>query len=129
MGCVRSSHPEVFYKNDVFKNFAKFTIKHLSQSLFPITLQTGSLQLFCNFIQKEALSQVFYCEFCKILRSAFFLKTSGGCFFCAISPVVVMVILTDMGSRRMSILYPLVSGVHQKVTYLNKPAAKSCRFA
>ena len=26
----RSSHPEVFYKNGVLKNFAKFTEKHLS---------------------------------------------------------------------------------------------------
>ena len=30
----RSSHPEVFCKKDVLKNFAKFTGKHLRQSLF-----------------------------------------------------------------------------------------------
>ena len=30
----RSSRPEVFCKKDVFKNFAKFTGKHLCQSLF-----------------------------------------------------------------------------------------------
>ena len=30
----KSSHLQVFYKKDVLKNFAKFTGKHLSQSLF-----------------------------------------------------------------------------------------------
>ena len=30
----RSSRPEVFCKNGVLKNFAKFTGKHLCQSLF-----------------------------------------------------------------------------------------------
>ena len=31
---VRSSHPEVFCKKDVLRNFAKFTGKHLCQNLF-----------------------------------------------------------------------------------------------
>ena len=31
---VRSSRPEVLYKKDVLKNFAKFTGKPLCQSLF-----------------------------------------------------------------------------------------------
>ena len=31
---VRSSHPEVFCKKGVLRNFAKFTGKHLCQSLF-----------------------------------------------------------------------------------------------
>ena len=30
----RSSHPDLFCKKDIFKNFAKFTGKHLSYSLF-----------------------------------------------------------------------------------------------
>ena len=30
----RSSYPEVFCKKDVFKNFTKFTGKHLCQNLF-----------------------------------------------------------------------------------------------
>ena len=30
----RSSRPEMFYKNGVFRNFAKFTVKHLCQGLF-----------------------------------------------------------------------------------------------
>ena len=30
----RTSRPEVFCKNSVIKNFSKFTIKHLHQSLF-----------------------------------------------------------------------------------------------
>ena len=42
---------EVFYKKGVVGNFTKFTGKHLCQG--PI-----------GFIQKEALTQVFFCEFC-----------------------------------------------------------------
>ena len=42
---------EVFYKKGVVGNFTKFTGKHLCQG--PVC-----------FIQKEALTQVFFCEFC-----------------------------------------------------------------
>ena len=38
--------PEVFYKKRVFKNFAKFTGKHLCQSLFLMKLQARDLQLY-----------------------------------------------------------------------------------
>ena len=34
MMTLRSSRPEVFCKNGVFRNFAKFTGKHLCQSFF-----------------------------------------------------------------------------------------------
>ena len=47
----RSSRPEVFFS--VFKNFAKFTVKHLCQSLF-FNKVAGGL----HFIKKETL------EFC-----------------------------------------------------------------
>ena len=49
--------PEVFYKKGVNKNFAQFTGKHLYQSLF---------------FNKEAVAQVFSCEFCKIFKNTFF---------------------------------------------------------
>ena len=52
--------PEVFYKKGVLKNIAKFTGKHLCQSLFLIRLQA--------FMKKEALAQVFSCGFCKISK-------------------------------------------------------------
>ena len=56
-------------KIDVLKNFAKFTGKHLYQSLFfnkvadlrPVTL-----------LKKKALAQVFSCKFCEILKNTFF---------------------------------------------------------
>ena len=50
-----SSHPEVFCKKGVPRNFTKFTAKHLCQSLF----------------KKETLRQVFSCEFCKISKNTF----------------------------------------------------------
>ena len=43
---------------DVLRNFAKFTGKHLCQSL--------------NFIKKETLAQVFSSEFCEISKNTFF---------------------------------------------------------
>ena len=36
LGKFRSSRPQVFYKKGVLKNLAKFTGKHLCQSLFLI---------------------------------------------------------------------------------------------
>ena len=58
----RSSHPEVFCKKGVLKKFAKFTGKHLCQSLF----------LKSNFIKKETLAQAFSCEFYEISKNNFF---------------------------------------------------------
>ena len=43
---VRSCRTKVFCKTDVLKKFAKFTGKHLCQSLFFINLQSEA----CNFI-------------------------------------------------------------------------------
>ena len=56
-------------KRDVLENFAKFTEKHLCQSLFFNKVQA------CNFIKKEALAQVFFCEFCEIFKSTSFHRT------------------------------------------------------
>ena len=60
---VRINRPEVFYKKAVFRNFTKFTGKHLCQSQA------------CNLIKKETLAQVFSCEFCEISKNTFFYKT------------------------------------------------------
>ena len=54
----KSSRPEVFCKTDVLKIFAKFTEKHLCQSLF---------------IKKETLAKMYPCaNFAKFLRTSFF---------------------------------------------------------
>ena len=67
----RSSLPEVFCKKDVLGNFAKFTGKHLCQSLFFNKVAGGA----CNFIKKETLTQVFSCEFCEISKNTFSQRT------------------------------------------------------
>ena len=51
-------------KKDVLRNFARFTGKHLYQSLQA-----------CNVIKKETLARVFSCEFCEISKSTFFYRT------------------------------------------------------
>ena len=56
MTYFRSSRPEAFCKKGVLKNFTKLTGKHLCQSLF---------------IKKEALAQVYSCEFCEISKNIF----------------------------------------------------------
>ena len=67
----RNSLPEVFCKKGVPGNFAKFTGKHLCQSLF-FNKVAG---LWLAAIKKETLAQVFSCEFCKIFKNAFFYRT------------------------------------------------------
>ena len=62
----RSSRPDVFCKKVVLRNFAKFTGKHVYQSLFLIKLPEA-----CNFIKKETMAQMFSCEFCEISRNTF----------------------------------------------------------
>ena len=64
----RSSRPDVFCEKDVLRNFAKFTGKHLCQSLFFNKVASGA----CNLIKKETLAQVFPVNFSKFLRTYFF---------------------------------------------------------
>ena len=56
----RNSSPEVFRKKGVLRNFEKFTGKHLCPSLF---------------FKKDALAQVFSCEFCEISKNTFSYRT------------------------------------------------------
>ena len=69
LGIYRSSHQRYSRKKGALANLAKFTGKHLCQSLFfnkvagrwPTTL-----------FKKETLAQVFPCQFCKFCASTFF---------------------------------------------------------
>ena len=61
----------MFCKKCVLRNFAKFTGKHLCQSLF-FDKVAGLKPEAYNFIKKEILAQVFSCEFCIISKNTFF---------------------------------------------------------
>ena len=78
----RSSRLEVFCKNGVLRNFAKFTGKHLRQSRFLNRVAGAKVAVAAwNFIKKEPLALVFSSEFWEISKNTFFLQnTSGGCF-------------------------------------------------
>ena len=62
----RSSHPEVFCRKGVLRNFAKFTEKYLRQSLRPATL-----------LKKRVWYSCFPVNFEKFLRTLFSQNTSG----------------------------------------------------
>ena len=62
---TRSSH-----RRCSLRNFAKFTGKHLCQSLYFKKIES----LACNFIKIETLAQVFSCEFSEISKNTFFTK-------------------------------------------------------
>ena len=68
---VRRGRPKVFCKKVILRNFAKFTGKHLCQRLF-FNKVTGLRSYACNFIKKESLAQVFFCELCEISKNAYF---------------------------------------------------------
>ena len=75
----RSSQQRCSIIKRVLRNFAKFTRKHLCQSLFFNKVADEA----CNFIKKETLAQVFSCEFCEIFENIFFTEhlrtTAPGC--------------------------------------------------
>ena len=63
--------PEAFCKQGILRSFAKFTVKHMFQSLFVDKLQAKAY----NFIKKETLVQVFSCKFCEICKDTFSYRT------------------------------------------------------
>ena len=50
-------------------------VSFLKKGLRPYTFGGVSIYKACNFIKKEALAQVFYCEFCEISMNTFFYRT------------------------------------------------------
>ena len=74
---LSSSRPEVFCKKCVLRNFAKFTGKHLCQSLFfnkVAGLRSATL------LKKRLWHRCFPVNFAKFLRTPFLHNTSSGCF-------------------------------------------------
>ena len=65
---IRSSHRRCSVRKGVPRNFAKFTGKHLCQSL----LFNKVAGLMPVTYWKETLAQVFFCEFCEISKKIFF---------------------------------------------------------
>ena len=68
--CSEAAIGGVLLKESVFKNFTKFTAKHLCQGLFFNKVSDRPATLL-----KETLAQVFTCEFCDISKNTFLHKT------------------------------------------------------
>ena len=80
----RSSHRRCSVRKDVLKSLAKFTGKHLRQSLF-----FNKVAGWGHFIEKDTLAQVFSCEFCEISKNTFFtehLWTTASVYNTEVSP-------------------------------------------
>ena len=54
----------------------KMLLGILQNSLESTFARVSSLIKACNFIEKETLAQVLFCEFCKISKNIFFHRTS-----------------------------------------------------
>ena len=63
----RSSHPEVLYGKNILKTFAKFTRKHLYQSLREMPASD-------IHIKKKTPAQVFSYKFSKVFKNNFFVE-------------------------------------------------------
>ena len=66
----RSSHQRYAVRKGFLRNFAKFTGKHLRQSLY-FNRVAGHA---CSFIKIETLAQVFSSESCEISKNTFFIE-------------------------------------------------------
>ena len=77
----------MFFKKGVLKNFAKFTGKHLCQSLFFIKV-AGMKP--ATLFKKETLAQVFSCEFCEIFKNKIF-KNNCFCNSCIMFEIWVCI--------------------------------------
>ena len=64
---MQKQAPDVICEKGVLRNFAKFTGKHLCQSLFFNNVPGQGL----TFIKKETLAQVFSCKYWESSKSTF----------------------------------------------------------
>ena len=71
----RSSNQKCSVRKDVYRNFAKFTGKHLCQSLC-----RSARGLSATSFKKRFWHRRFPVNFAKFLRTPFLQNTSGGCF-------------------------------------------------
>ena len=74
----RSSRPEVFCKKGALRNFARFTGKHLRQSLFFNKIEDLNP---ATSSKKSLWHRCFPVNFAKFLRTSFLQNTSAGCFY------------------------------------------------
>ena len=103
---TRSSRPELFCKKSVFRNFAKFTGKHLCPSLF--FNKVAGLRP-ATLLKKRLWHRCFPVNFVKFLRTPFLQNTFVGC-FCHIY-------FKEM--RHSEIEYILVNSFYPKIPFLN----------
>ena len=83
----RSSRSQMFFKIYVLKHFANFTGKHLCWSLILRTFQFWRLATH----QKEAPTQVFFCEICEIFKTPQVAASDGSSWFGSIINTFIII--------------------------------------
>ena len=70
---ITSSHQRCSLRKDLFRNFAKFTRKHLCQSLwhrcFPVNFAKYLRTLFLQNTSERVLLTLYWCFWCSITKS------------------------------------------------------------
>ena len=84
---MRNTHRRSSVKK-VLKQFAKFTVKHRSWSLFLIKFRLDGVQIY----QKETPAKAFSCKFSRIFEKTYFAGISGGC-------------LNEMNQKKLCLVY------------------------
>ena len=77
----RSSHQRCSVKNSVFRNFVKFTKKHLCQNL-SFNKVTGLKPRASLLFKERFWHRCFPVNFAKFIRTSFFNRTPLGDYFC-----------------------------------------------
>ena len=75
---IKNSHERYSVKNDILKNFAKFTGKHMCNCLFFNKFASLSFQ---PYFKKRFWYKCFPEKFAKFLRTPFLMNNSGDCFW------------------------------------------------
>ena len=115
MGVYRNSHQKCSVKKGVLRNFAKFSGKHLYQSLFFNKVAGLSP---ATLLKKRCWHRCFLVNFAKILRTPFLQNTSGRLLLCIEFLIHGVPYLVKKGVPR-SVNYLHIGFLNIKITTVN----------
>ena len=109
---IQEQPPELFYNKNVLKNFAKFTIKHLCQSLL-LNKVAGLVPV--TLLKKRLCHRCFPVNFAKFLRRPFLQNTS--------EPINWLTANDTLGKRNLTHFHIIKQ--HSNIEAYLRPSQKS----